>query len=272
MASTSRSESSLTPPPSDVPDRGPQSLKYAKGKTSLVISPSLVHKVDFAVPTQLRSANVRKKRKIDHVAGALKQRSKRARDEEDEEEDMTTLPDSTVPSSSRKGEHTSAAEDADDDEMLTSVPTSDEITAVAPRIRQKIEKGRVYQKKDEHDTYPAGTLGEFISYDQLGSIDEGRSVGKTYVLSIVECKTEQLILTVFSFPFFPAEIIDPVIEAADLPPDVLKNRSTSEVQNMARGARTWLVRFFDAQASYGWIPMARLDMLGEDDGTFAVGT
>ena len=37
---------------------------------------------------------------------------------------------------------------------------------------------------------------------------------------------------------------------------------------MIRGHRVWLVRFFDAQASFGWIPKSRLDMLGEDDGMF----
>ena len=74
-----------------------------------------------------------------------------------------------------------------------------------------------------------------------------------------------LISAVFSFPYFPAEVIDPSVDPEDIPAAVFENRTASETQNMVRGNRAWLVRFFDAQASFGWIPRSRLDMLGEND-------
>ena len=33
--------------------------------------------------------------------------------------------------------------------------------------------------------------------------------------------------------------------------------------------RYWLIRFFDHQASYAWLPGSKLDMLGENDGAFS---
>jgi len=80
------------------------------------------------------------------------------------------------------------------------------------------------------------------------------------------CNVMSLTVLVFSFPYFPGEIIDPNVDPEDIPSAVFENRSASEAQNMARGGRTWLVRFFDTQASFGWIPISRLDMLGENDG------
>lgn len=70
----------------------------------------------------------------------------------------------------------------------------------------------------------------------------------------------------FSFPFFPAEVIDEADDSDDeITPAVFENREDSEAKNGAKGQKTWLVRFFDAQASYGWIPASKLDMLGESD-------
>jgi hypothetical protein len=34
----------------------------------------------------------------------------------------------------------------------------------------------------------------------------------------------------------------------------------------AKGAKVYLVNFFDKQNTYGWITEQKLDMLGEDDG------
>jgi NuA3 HAT complex component NTO1 len=63
-----------------------------------------------------------------------------------------------------------------------------------------------------------------------------------------------------SYPYFPAEIIDYTDDDMDIPPAVL------DLQPDMTNEVFWLIRFFDAQASYAWIPRKRLDMLGEDDG------
>jgi NuA3 HAT complex component NTO1 len=62
-----------------------------------------------------------------------------------------------------------------------------------------------------------------------------------------------------SYPFFPAQIVDPEADPEDVGEDVLSK------QPPASQSKTWLVRFFDAQESYGWIGAGKLDMLGEDD-------
>lgn len=40
-------------------------------------------------------------------------------------------------------------------------------------------------------------------------------------------------------------------------------------ESAQKGGKAWLVRFFDAQASYGWITEESLDLLGEDNGQFS---
>ena len=70
-----------------------------------------------------------------------------------------------------------------------------------------------------------------------------------------------------SFPYFPAEIIDVTNDdPSEIPPSVFQNRTQAEKENGAQGQRTWLVRFFDSQNSYGWIPAKKLDLLGENNG------
>ena len=81
---------------------------------------------------------------------------------------------------------------------------------------------------------------------------------------------ELIFSVVISFPYFPAEIIDQTDpDPTEIPPSVFKNRAQAEKENGAAGKKTWLVRFFDAQASYGWIPASRLDLLGEDNGEYS---
>jgi hypothetical protein len=74
------------------------------------------------------------------------------------------------------------------------------------------------------------------------------------------------LIPVVSFPFFPAEVIDPESHNAEdpIPPVVLANREQHAKDNNAKGERTWLVRFYDSGASYGWIPESRIDKLGDD--------
>lgn len=74
--------------------------------------------------------------------------------------------------------------------------------------------------------------------------------------------------TVVSFPYFPAEIINETVEDDEIPQSVFddRTRSSSAAKNGTHGGHTWLVCFFDVQASYGWIPKGRLDTLGVDDG------
>jgi hypothetical protein len=73
-------------------------------------------------------------------------------------------------------------------------------------------------------------------------------------------------MLVVSFPFFPAEVIDPESDGPEnpIPHVVLANREQHAKDNNAKDERTWLVRFFDSGASYGWIPESRIDKLGDD--------
>lgn len=76
-----------------------------------------------------------------------------------------------------------------------------------------------------------------------------------------------LTFTVGSFPFFPAEVLNP--EDADeddpIPEYVFTNRAKIEKDNHGEGQKTWLVRFFDKSNSYGWMPATRMDLLASDD-------
>jgi NuA3 HAT complex component NTO1 len=70
-----------------------------------------------------------------------------------------------------------------------------------------------------------------------------------------------------SWPYFPAEIIDENLddETDPIPKTLLDRREELARNNAANGGRVWLVRFFDKQNSYGWIPASRLDLLSSDD-------
>ena len=64
-----------------------------------------------------------------------------------------------------------------------------------------------------------------------------------------------------SYPYFPGLVMDPVEDEKQIP-DAVKEREP-------KGEEVWLVRFFDSQSSFGWIPRNRLDLLGALDGEFS---
>ncbi|WWC64030.1 uncharacterized protein I303_106636 [Kwoniella dejecticola CBS 10117] len=68
---------------------------------------------------------------------------------------------------------------------------------------------------------------------------------------------------VHSFPYFPAEIVDPTGDE-EIPKDVLKIEEKERAIAKAANKRIWLVQFYDNTFSYGWIMEDRLDLLGED--------
>lgn len=60
-----------------------------------------------------------------------------------------------------------------------------------------------------------------------------------------------------SYPYFPGLVMDPVEDEKQIPNAVKALRP--------KGEKVWLVRFFDSQSSFGWIPRNRLDLLGALD-------
>lgn len=67
------------------------------------------------------------------------------------------------------------------------------------------------------------------------------------------------------FPVWPGVIADP--EDEDVPPVVLSNKD----RHPANGEKTWLVKFFDKQSTFGWITRNHLDWLAADNGTCEIG-
>ena len=120
---------------------------------------------------------------------------------------------------------------------------------------------------DEEDPFPPRMLGEYPCLCYI--VSQSRMLTAVWA----KCKPDPCnfvlmhkLISVLSFPHFPAEIVDPSDPENIIPEPVLDNRETIERDNHAQGQKTWLVRFFDAQDSYGWIPASRLDYLGYDDG------
>nr|XP_019048061.1 hypothetical protein I302_04683 [Kwoniella bestiolae CBS 10118]OCF26991.1 hypothetical protein I302_04683 [Kwoniella bestiolae CBS 10118] len=68
---------------------------------------------------------------------------------------------------------------------------------------------------------------------------------------------------IHTFPYFPAMIID-LADTEDIPADVLAVEAKERAAAKTAGRKIWLVNFFDASASYGWIMEDKLDLLGVD--------
>lgn len=75
---------------------------------------------------------------------------------------------------------------------------------------------------------------------------------------------------VHTFPFFPAEIVDLIDDRDEVPDAVLNEETASRAAAKNVNKDVWLVRFFDARSSYGWITGDRLDELGEDENVDAM--
>ncbi|ORY33154.1 hypothetical protein BCR39DRAFT_521494 [Naematelia encephala] len=155
----------------------------------------------------------------------------KAKDALEDEDDITPIPSSmdVTPKSIKKNKRKAVDEEQEEGEDdITPLPSAN----ATPRVAKKHKTDDTRDDPEEEDPYPVGTL--------------------------VWAK-----LT--SFPFFPAEVIDPEDPEQGVPNQVIFGRAAAEADNQATGLRTWLVRFFDAQASYGWIPAKQLDMLGDSD-------
>ncbi|RXK35381.1 hypothetical protein M231_07371 [Tremella mesenterica] len=61
----------------------------------------------------------------------------------------------------------------------------------------------------------------------------------------------------FSYPYFPAEILNPSMNVNEIPRSVMNKKPSNR--------KTWLVRFYDPSNSFAWIGEDRLDLLGESD-------
>jgi hypothetical protein len=98
------------------------------------------------------------------MGGTPTRGARRAKAEIDEDEEMTPFSESRVNTPrtlDRKTLRGEAVKDEEDgDEMLTPIPTSDEIIAVTPRFGPKDSHGVQDRAEDEGDPYPAGTLGK----------------------------------------------------------------------------------------------------------------
>jgi hypothetical protein len=71
-------------------------------------------------------------------------------------------------------------------------------------------------------------------------------------------------LPVPGFPYFPAEVVDAEVDADEISPAVFAERV--KAMAVAKGAKLYLVNFYDKLDTYGWIQEKFLDLLGEDDG------
>lgn len=71
--------------------------------------------------------------------------------------------------------------------------------------------------------------------------------------------------TVDGFPHYPAEVVSATDDYDDIPETVWTARPRSNEAD-DKGERLWLVRFYDNHQSYGWCPVKKLDVLGEDPG------
>jgi hypothetical protein len=63
-----------------------------------------------------------------------------------------------------------------------------------------------------------------------------------------------------SFPYFPSRIIDHVNDWQTVPQRVLDLE-----ESMAKHGAVRLVRFYDKEGSYGWVPEERIIPLGGPD-------
>ncbi|OXG22935.1 NuA3 HAT complex component NTO1 [Cryptococcus neoformans Ze90-1] len=75
---------------------------------------------------------------------------------------------------------------------------------------------------------------------------------------------------IHTFPFFPAEIVNLIDDRDEVPDAVLNEETASRAAAKNVNKDVWLVRFFDARSSYGWITGDRLDELGEDENVDAM--
>ncbi|WWD21160.1 hypothetical protein CI109_105643 [Kwoniella shandongensis] len=68
-----------------------------------------------------------------------------------------------------------------------------------------------------------------------------------------------------SFPYFPAEINDP-LEAAEegIHPELLASEEEEREKARKKGMGLWLVQFFDRGRTWGWVQEDRLDLMVED--------
>ncbi|KAK4684585.1 hypothetical protein P7C73_g5593, partial [Tremellales sp. Uapishka_1] len=174
----------------------------------------------------------------------------------DDDQELTPVPNDGSPEASEKVE--------EDGDQLTPVPedagSTEMVEVVAPESAAKGKRKAGESKRKEPRFTPKAKkkikekeIPVEVEEEAEETIEE--TVDDPYLPgTLVWAKLS-------SFPYFPAEVIDPDDEESHVPTIVL---DLGEEIRQA-GSRVWLVRFFDKQASYGWMPRERLDMLGEVD-------
>ncbi|OCF39768.1 hypothetical protein I317_06430 [Kwoniella heveanensis CBS 569] len=173
-----------------------------------------------------------------------------ATDEKNEDEEMTPVPDDVADESRISAKEVTPIQ-------VDQPSSSTKTKAKGKRQKQRAEK-EGEQEEQAKEVEQAEAHGDAVEQDadrkQADEVDEGPYPPGTLVWAKVH-----------SYPFFPAEIVDPTDEE-DIPRDVFAHEAIERNLAASKGKAIWLVRFFDATNSYGWVIEDRLEALGDDEG------
>ncbi|KAK8843325.1 hypothetical protein IAR55_006980 [Kwoniella newhampshirensis] len=154
-----------------------------------------------------------------------------------------------------------AVEKPDDDEEMTPIPSDVEMNEQDPISEEEQEE--VEHREQEKDE------GEKVEHVQVEKKGKGRTKQNDMENQAAEDQEDDPYppgTLVFTFPYFPAEIVDPAEAREDgINPDLMKKEDEERAKAKARGSRVWLVNFFDNGRTWGWVHEDRVNRLNEDE-------
>ncbi|WVN87938.1 uncharacterized protein L203_103135 [Cryptococcus depauperatus CBS 7841] len=185
-------------------------------------------------------------------------------DKENAESDLSSPPTSPITQMPRKGIRTMRpVEDNANSELKASSSTEANVESSARAQTRKAENAEI---ESEIPRAVKRIKGQTLSKREMGAKGDKKHPPSPTPNRKSRAKDPYPPRTlVYSFPYFPAEIVNIVDDRDKIPPAVLAQESRAREDAKKAKSRLWLVQFFDNKSSYGWIMETKLDDLGVDE-------